>query len=69
MRRFIVDEHRIAIEPDLREPLFDFVRDDPEYGELVDYAQAELAAQRERVLAMERNGEMPPAPGVVLTDR
>jgi hypothetical protein len=69
MRRFIVDQHRIGIQEDWKAPRFDFVRDDPAYEDLMDYLQAELAVQRERVRAMERSGEMPPAPGVVLTDR
>lgn len=48
---------------------FDFLRDDPEFQELMQEledmpVQDELAPQRERVLEMQHNGEMPPAPGI-----
>jgi len=66
LQRFIVDEHRRAEWSEYRQPAFNFVRDDPEFQELMDYLQADLAAQRERVREMERNGEMPQAPGVLI---
>jgi tetratricopeptide (TPR) repeat protein len=47
-------------------PQFDFLRDEPEFQELMAILHANLAQQYERINAMERNGEMPPAPGVVL---
>jgi tetratricopeptide (TPR) repeat protein len=50
-------------------PLCDFIRDDPEFQELMDILHENLARQYERIQEMERNGEMPPAPGVVLIDR
>jgi tetratricopeptide (TPR) repeat protein len=64
LRRFIVDEHRRHDWSYWRSVVFDLVGDDPEFEAMVDYVKADLAAQRERVREMERNGEMPPAPGV-----
>jgi tetratricopeptide (TPR) repeat protein len=64
MRRLIVDQHERTGAWMYDEPWFDFVRDEPEFQELMDILHADLAAQRERVREMERNGEMPPAPGV-----
>jgi tetratricopeptide (TPR) repeat protein len=69
MRRLIVDQHRRFDVFRYDEPEFDFVRDEPEFQELMDILHADLAAQRERVREMERNGEMPPAPGVVFEPR
>ena len=47
-------------------PHFDFLRDEPEFKELMEIMHDNLAQQNERISEMERNGEMPPAPGVVL---
>jgi len=47
-------------------PMFDFLRDDPEFQELMDILRENLARQYARIQEMERNGELPPAPGVNL---
>ena len=65
LRTQIVDNHQRA-ELDFYEPEYDIVRDRPEFQELVRIVEEDLARQRERLRAMERNGEMPPAPGVEL---
>jgi len=45
---------------------FDFLRDEPEFQRLMDIASTDKAEQLKRIRAMERNGELPPAPGVVI---
>jgi tetratricopeptide (TPR) repeat protein len=45
-------------------PMFDFIRQEPEFQELMAIMQTNLARQYERIQKMERNGELPPAPGV-----
>ena len=50
-------------------PQFDFLRDEPEFQELMAILHANLDQQLERIREMERNGEMPPAPGAVQADR
>jgi len=47
-------------------PPFDFIRDEPEFQALMAILHANLAQQYERIREMERNGELPPAPGVEL---
>jgi tetratricopeptide (TPR) repeat protein len=68
LRKQIVDK-RQRVELHFSHPEYDIVRDRPEFQELVRIVEEDLAMQRERLQAMERNGEMPPAPGVVLIDR
>ena len=46
--------------------IYDFIRDDPEFQELMSIVHTDLAEQRARVRAMECNGELAPAPGVEL---
>jgi tetratricopeptide (TPR) repeat protein/TolB-like protein len=64
LRRQIVDRRRIAEHHQFSEELVDFIRDDPEYGEIIGFLHEILAEQREQVYQMECNGEMPPAPGI-----
>lgn len=64
LRRLIVDRRRIAEHHQFSEELVDFIRDDPEYGEIISFLHELLAEQREHVHEMECNGEMPPAPGI-----
>ena len=47
-------------------PGFEFLWDEPEFQELMEIFHANLASQLERIREMERNGELAPAPGVVL---
>ena len=42
----------------------DFVREDPEFRELMSYVDAEMDKQRTRIREMECAGEMPSAPGI-----
>jgi len=65
LRTQIVDNHQRA-ELDFYNSEYDIVRDRTEFQELVKIVEDDLAMQRERLRAMERNGEMPPAPGVKL---
>jgi hypothetical protein len=51
------DENWMFDEPDL-----DWLRDDPEFQELMDILHSDLEMQRESVREMEANGEMPPLP-------
>ena len=47
-------------------PVYDFVRDELEFREIMETLRAELAVQLKRVRAMECKGELAPAPGVVV---
>ena len=67
LRREIVDRHRRYATWHWNQPLYDFVRDEPEFIELMDYLQADLAKQAQRVREMQCSGELPPAPGVNFT--
>jgi tetratricopeptide (TPR) repeat protein len=68
--RYAIEERNVRDEGLLFEPWhFDFVREEPEFQRLEQIVRADLARQLERIREMERNGEMPPAPGVVLIDR
>ena len=60
----IVELNQRAEIPDFSDTSFDFIRDDPKFQEMMHILNEDLARQRERIRAMERNGEMPPAPGV-----
>jgi len=63
--RYAIEERNVRDEGLLFEPWhFDFVREEPEFQRLVEIVKTDLARQLERVREMERNGEMPPAPGV-----
>ena len=48
------------------DPAFNLIRDDPEFQRLMDIVDDDRAVQLERVREMERNGELAPAPGVLL---
>jgi len=47
-------------------PEYDFLRDDPEFRQLVQTVETDLTKQLERVREMERNGELAPALGVMI---
>jgi len=66
IRSRIIDDHQRFEMGGYSGPEYDFLRDDPEFQELMQIVQDDLAAQRERVRSMERNGKMPPAPGIVI---
>ena len=42
----------------------DSIRDEPEYQTMVEEIEADMAAQLERVRAMEANGELEPIPDI-----
>lgn len=64
MRRSIVDGHHRITPIWYMLPAFDFIRDDPEFLELMEVLHTDLAEQLKRVREMECNGELAPAPGV-----
>jgi len=64
MRRAIVDNRNYSGSWMYKAPGFEFLWDEPEFQELMEIMHANLARQLERIREMERNGEMPPAPGV-----
>jgi tetratricopeptide (TPR) repeat protein len=66
LRAEIVDGRRRWGLFSLDQAEFDFLRDDPEFQRLMQIAKTDLAEQLERVREMERNGELAPAPGVVI---
>ena len=66
MRTAIIDRQNYSGTWMYAFPQFDFLRDEPEFQELVGIMHANLGRQFERIREMERNGEMPPAPGVDL---
>ena len=66
MRRVIVGKQNYSGSWMYKAPGFEFLWDDPEFQELMDIFHANLARQLEHVREMERNGEMPPAPGMDL---
>lgn len=65
MRHFVVDQQNFSGGWMYEFPAFDFLRDDPEFQEIMEYFHAGLDKQLERVREMERNGELPPTPGIV----
>lgn len=65
-RRLVIDGQRRWGRIFFDRPEFDFLRDDLEFRELMQLIEDDIALQLERVREMERNGEMPPAPGVEL---
>lgn len=46
----------------------DFLREDAEFRELMDYLNAEMDKQRARIRQLECDGDMPPAPGIDTSD-
>jgi len=70
LRREIMHDHR-RIEASFRfaRPEYDLLRDEPEFQQLMQMVNTDLREQLERIRAMERNGDLPPAPGVVLIER
>jgi tetratricopeptide (TPR) repeat protein len=66
MRRVIIDNRNYSGSWMYKAPGFEFLWDEPEFQELMEIFHANLASQLERIREMERNGELPPAPGVVL---
>jgi tetratricopeptide (TPR) repeat protein len=50
---------------DLRNPVLDFVRDEPEFIAIVAEIEADMAAQLEEIREMERNGELAPLPAAL----
>jgi tetratricopeptide (TPR) repeat protein len=64
MRRSIVDGHHRMTPIWYTLPAYDFIRDEPEFKELMDVLHSDLAEQLRRVRQMECNGELAPAPGV-----
>jgi tetratricopeptide (TPR) repeat protein/TolB-like protein len=64
MRTAIIDRQNYSGTWMYAYPMFDFIRQEPEFHELMAIMQANLARQYERVRELERNGELPPAPGV-----
>ena len=66
LRRAIVDGHYRSVPMWYDLPVYDFIRDEPEFQELMEILHADLSEQLERVREMECNGELAPAPSVVL---
>jgi tetratricopeptide (TPR) repeat protein len=66
VRTAIVDRQNYSANWMYAFPPFDFIRDEPEFQELMEIFHANLARQLERVREMERKGELAPAPGVVI---
>jgi tetratricopeptide (TPR) repeat protein len=64
MRTAIIDNQNYSGTWMYAYPMFDFIRQEPEFQELMAIMQANLARQYERIQEMERNGELPMAPGV-----
>jgi hypothetical protein len=46
------------------DPSLDSIRDEPEFQDMLDEIKADMAAQLERVRAMEANGELEPIPDI-----
>lgn len=65
LRRSIIDNSFLATSMWYDLPVYDFVREEPEFKAIMDTLQAELAEQLKRVREMECNGELAFAPGVV----
>lgn len=63
LRAQIVDNGQ-RIELQLSSSVYDPVREDPEFQALVRIVENDLGPQRQRLIEMERNGELAPAPGV-----
>jgi len=66
MRRSIVDGHYRAVPVWYKLPVYDFIKDDPEFQQLMEILHTDLAEQLKRVREMECNGELAPAPGVTV---
>jgi len=65
LRREIIDLHRRWGRFSFTQSEFDFLRDEPEFQRLMQIVETDITEQLERIREMERNGEMPPAPGVL----
>jgi tetratricopeptide (TPR) repeat protein len=66
LREEIVERSRRYDIEEFAMPEFDFVREEPEFQELVEILKVDLAQQLQNVREMERRGEIAPAPAEVL---
>ena len=64
LRHSIVDRNWRATPIWYDLPVYDFIRHDPEFKQLMEIVHSDLAKQLKRVRSMECNGELAPAPGV-----
>jgi tetratricopeptide (TPR) repeat protein len=64
LRFSIIDKRYFANSHYLDDESLDFLRDDLEFRELMDYVDAEMDKQRSRIRKLECAGEVPPAPGI-----
>ena len=67
LRNEIVDRRDREYNAEFDDPGLDWLRDDPEFVEIMRALQDDLAKQRAWVTEKECAGEMPPAPGVETT--
>jgi hypothetical protein len=65
LRREIIEGHRRWGRFSFTQSEFDFLRDEPEFQRLMQIVETDITGQLEQICEMERNGEMPPAPGVL----
>ena len=63
----IVEKRYFANNQYFADESLDFLRDDPEFRDLMAYVDNEMDRQRSRIRAMECAGEMPPAPDIDLS--
>lgn len=68
LRFTLVDKRYFANNQDFDEESLDFLRDDTEFQELMDYLSVEMDQQRVRIRELECDGEMPPAPDIDTSD-
>jgi tetratricopeptide (TPR) repeat protein len=64
LRYAIIEKRYFANNQYLNHAPLDFLRDDPEFLEIMAYLDAEMEQQRARIREMECAGDMPPAPGI-----
>ena len=67
LRDHVVESHVRQNNYTLDDPSLDWLRDDPEFRELMELLQDDLAEQRAWIIEKECTGEMPPAPGIETT--
>jgi tetratricopeptide (TPR) repeat protein len=67
LRSHIVDARSREDNYTLDDPSLDWLRDDPEFHELLNILQEDLAKQRAWIIEKECAGDMPPAPGIETT--
>ena len=67
LRHHIVDSHTREDNYRFNDPSLDWLRDDPEFRELMDILEEDLAQQRAWIVEKECAGEMPPSPGIETT--